>query len=250
MLPAEEHLLIGIHAVAAALQSAPGHVRCLVIAAESRNPRVLELQDQAEALGVRVERKARVELDRLGRGERHQDVLADFAGDNAFAERDLDRLLAGIEGPPLILVLDCVQDPHNLGACLRTAEAAGVHLVILPKDRSASLSPVARRAASGAAEVVNIVTVTNLARVLRKLKDAGVWLAAASDQSEQELYATDLRGPLALVMGGEGQGVRRLTADLCDYHIRIPMFGSVSSLNVSVATAICLYEAVRQRTAR
>lgn len=250
MLPSEEHLLIGIHAIAAALQSDPQNVRWLAVASESRNPRVLQLQEQAEAQGIRVDRRTRAELDRLSRGERHQDVLAEFGGNNTFAERDLDHLLAGVDGPPLILVLDCVQDPHNLGACLRTAEAAGVDLVILPKDRSAPLSPVVRRAASGAAEVLKLVLVTNLARVLRKLKDSGVWLAAASDQSEQELFAADLRGPLALVMGGEGQGVRRLTADLCDFHIRIPMHGSVSSLNVSVATAICLYEAVRQRTSR
>jgi 23S rRNA (guanosine2251-2'-O)-methyltransferase len=243
----EEHLLIGIHAVAAALQSAPESVQCLVVAAESRNARVLELQQQAEALGLRVEQRPRVELDRRSRGERHQDVLAEFSGSHAWTERDIDRLLAAIDGPPLILVLDCVQDPHNLGACLRTAEAAGVHLVILPKDRSASMSPVVRRAASGAAEVVNIATVTNLARALRKLKDAGVWLVAASDRAGLELYEADLRGPLALVMGGEGQGLRRLTEELCDFHIRIPMYGSVSSLNVSVATAICVYEAIRQR---
>jgi len=250
MLPVDEHLLIGIHAVAAALQSAPESVQCLVIAAESRNARVLELQQQAETLGLRVEYRPRVELDRRSRGERHQDVLAEFSGSNAWTERDIDRLLAAIEGPPLILVLDCVQDPHNLGACLRTAEAAGVHLVILPKDRSASMSPVVRRAASGAAEVVNIVTVTNLARALRKLKDAGVWLVAASEQAGLELYEADLRGSLALVMGGEGQGLRRLTAELCDFHIRIPMYGSVSSHNVSVATAICVYEAIRQRKAQ
>jgi 23S rRNA (guanosine2251-2'-O)-methyltransferase len=175
--------------------------------------------------------------------------MAEFAAGNIWSERDLDRLLAEISGPPLILVLDGVQDPHNLGACLRTAEAAGVHLVIVPKDRSASLTAVARRAASGAAEVLNLVSVTNLARVLRKLKQAGIWLAAASGQAEKELYAADLTGPLALVMGGEGQGLRRLTAELCDYHIRIPMYGTVSSLNVSVATAICVYEIIRQRNA-
>ena len=242
-----EQLLIGIHAVAAALKSAPPSVRRLVVAGECRNARVLELRQQAEALGVQVELQPRAMLDRRSRGERHQDILAEFAAKNLWTERDLDRLLAAITRPPLILVLDCIQDPHNLGACLRTAEAAGVDLVILSRDRSASLSPVVRRAASGAAEVVNIVTVANLARVLRKLKDAGVWLVAAAGEAEQELYAADLSGPLALVMGGEGQGLRRLTAELCDYHVRIPMYGTVSSLNVSVATAICVYEAIRQR---
>jgi 23S rRNA (guanosine2251-2'-O)-methyltransferase len=244
---AEAHLLIGIHAVAAALQAAPQQVRRLMIAAECHNPRVQELQRQAGSLAIEVLQQSRAELDRRSRGERHQDVMAEFAADNIYGERDLDGLLAGVQGPPLILVLDGVQDPHNLGACLRTAEAAGVDIVILPKDRSAPLSAVARRAASGAAEVLNLVSVTNLARVLRKLKQQGIWLAAASDSADTELYTADLGGPLALVMGGEGQGLRRLTAELCDFHLRIPMHGRVSSLNVSVATAICLYEIVRQR---
>lgn len=245
----ETQLLIGIHPVAAALKSAPEQISRLIIAAEAGNPRVKELEQQARALGLRIEQQARTVLDRRSAGERHQDVLAEFIPNRLWAEKDLAGLLAAIEGPPLILVLDGVQDPHNLGACLRTAEAAGMHLVILPKDRSAALTPVARRAASGAAEVLNIVWVTNLARVLRQLKDAGIWLAAASDDAENEIYATDLKGPLALVMGGEGQGVRRLTGELCDYHVRIPMFGTVSSLNVSVATAICVFEIIRQRRA-
>jgi 23S rRNA (guanosine2251-2'-O)-methyltransferase len=245
----DEQLLIGIHPIAAALNSTPDSVSRLIVAQEFRNPRVEELQQQARTLGIPVERQSRAALDRRSQGERHQDVIAVFVASNTCTERDLDSLLQVIEGPPLILVLDGVQDPHNLGACLRTAEAAGVHLVILPKDRSAPLSPVARRAASGAAEVISIVTVTNLARVLRKLKDHGVWLTGASDQADQDLYTADLKGPLALVMGGEGQGLRRLTAELCDFHIRIPMHGTVSSLNVSVATAICIYEAVRQRSA-
>ncbi len=249
MTAAKQHLLIGIHPVAAALKTAPERVSCLIIANELHNSRVRELEQQARDLGIRIEYQPRSALDRRSEGERHQDVMAEYAASNIFSERDLDHLLAAIEGPPLILVLDGIQDPHNLGACLRTAEAVGVHLVILPKDRSASLSAVARRAASGAAEVLNLVSATNLARVLRKLKEQGIWLAAATDQAEYELYATDLRGPLALVMGSEGQGLRRLTAELCDFHIRIPMYGTVRSLNVSVATAICLYEIIRQRGA-
>lgn len=244
-----EHLLIGIHPVAAALNSAPERVSRLIIAQDLHNPRVRELEQMAFRLGIPVEHRARSDLDRRSQGERHQDIMAEFAPGNLFPERDLDHLLAAISSAPLILVLDGVQDPHNLGACLRSAEAAGVDLVILPKDRSASLSAVARRAASGAAEVLNLVTVTNLARVLRKLKEQGIWLAAATDQAEKEIYATDLTGPLALVMGSEGQGVRRLTAELCDFHVRIPMHGTVSSLNVSVATAVCLFEIVRQRKA-
>jgi len=243
----EEQLLIGIHPVASALDNTPQQVSRLIIATEARNSRVLELEQQAQKLGIAVERSDRSVLDRRSSGERHQDVLAQFNAENIWAERDLEPLVSAIGGQPFILVLDGVQDPHNLGACLRSAEAGGVHLVIMPKDRSASLSPVARRAAAGAAEVLDIVVVTNLARVLRKLKDLGIWLAAAADQASSEIQVTDLRGPLGLVMGGEGQGVRRLTSDLCDYHVRIPMYGTVSSLNVSVATAICIYEINRQR---
>ena len=242
-----EHLLIGIHSVGAALKSAPQRIECLVVATEVRNPRVHELEQQARQLGIRVERQPRAKLDSRSRGERHQDVMAAFTAGNIWTEQNLDSLLEGITGVPLILVLDGIQDPHNLGACLRTAEAVGVHLVILPKDRSAPLSAVARRAASGAAEVLDLVVVTNLARVLRKLKDKGIWLAAATDMAEYELSATDLTGPLALVMGSEGKGLRRLTEELCDFEMRIPMYGTVRSLNVSVATAICLYEIIRQR---
>jgi len=247
MADSGQHVLIGIHPVASALRSKPENVSRLIIAVEAQNPRVRELEQLARKLGIRIDRQPRSELDRRGQGQRHQDVMAESAAGNIWSERDLDDLLKAIEGTPLILVLDGIQDPHNLGACLRTAEAAGVQLVILPKDRSASLSAVARRAASGAAEVVNLVSVTNLARVLRKLKDQGIWLAAATDQAEQELYSADLTGPLALVVGGEGQGLRRLTAELCDFHVRIPMHGTVSSLNVSVATAVCLFEIIRQR---
>jgi 23S rRNA (guanosine2251-2'-O)-methyltransferase len=156
-------------------------------------------------------------------------------------------LLDDLPAPPLVLVLDGVQDPHNLGACLRSADAAGVGLVILPKDGSSGLTAVARRAAAGAAEIMPILVATNLARVLRRLKERGIWLAGTSDRSEQDLYQADLGGPLALVVGSEGRGMRRLTAELCDFLVRIPMRGTVSSLNVSVATAVCLFEINRQR---
>jgi 23S rRNA (guanosine2251-2'-O)-methyltransferase len=241
-------LLIGIHAVDAALARSPAQVGAVIVAADSRNPRVRELEQRARRLGVRVVSEARSVLDRRSDGERHQDVIAEFIATNIHGEKELDALLDSITGDPLVLVLDGVQDPHNLGACLRTADAAGVGLVILPKDRSAPLTPVARRAASGAAEVLPILLATNLARVLQRLKQRGVWLAGTADQAEQDLYAMDLTGPLALVVGSEGQGMRRLTAELCDYRLGIPMAGTVSSLNVSVATAVCLYEIVRQRS--
>lgn len=243
-------LLIGIHAVDAALSRAPEQVGLLILAADSRNNRVRDLEQRARRLGIRVAIEPRAALDRRSAGERHQDVIAEFTPANLHGEKELDRLLDAIPGDPLILVLDGVQDPHNLGACLRSADAAGVGLVVLPKDRSAPLTPAARRAASGAAEVLPILLATNLARVLQRLKERGIWLAGTTDQAESDLYQLDLTGPLALVMGSEGRGMRRLTTELCDYRLRIPMAGTVSSLNVSVATAICLFEIRRQRGAQ
>jgi len=240
-------LLIGIHSVDSALSRAPRQLLLVSIAEECRNPRVRELGERARKEGIRVLSESRAVLDRRSEDQRHQDIIAEFEAVNVGGEKDLERILESIDGTPLVLVLDGVQDPHNLGACLRTAEAAGVNLVILPRDRCAGLTPVARRSASGAAEVLPILLVTNLARVLRRLKEQGIWLAGTTDSAGQGLYETDLSGPLGLVMGGEGKGMRRLTADLCDYHVQIPMLGSVSSLNVSVATAVCLYEVVRQR---
>lgn len=241
------NLLIGIHSVASALSNMPGQVQVIRIAEECHNPRVSKLANLAGELGISVVMEPRALLERRSEGQRHQDIIADFAAENLLTEKDLDRVLDSIDGPPLLLVLDGVQDPHNLGACLRTAEVAGVHAVILPKNRSAGLTPVARRAASGAAEVLPILIVTNLARVLRRMKEKGVWLLGTSDQAEQGLYAADLSGPMALVMGNEEKGMRRLTSELCDFLVRIPVHGSVSSLNVSVATGVCLFEMNRQR---
>jgi 23S rRNA (guanosine2251-2'-O)-methyltransferase len=240
-------LLVGVHSVDSALQRLPAQLRSISVARECRNPRVHALVERARGQGVPVQTEARAELDRRAEGQRHQDVVAQFEAANCFSERDLDRLLDGLGQNPLVLVLDGVQDPHNLGACLRTAEASGVGLVVLPRDRAAGLTPAARRAASGAAEIVPLLFATNLARVLRRTKERGIWLAGTDDQAGQSLYQADLSGPLGLVMGGEGQGMRRLTAELCDFLLRIPMRGTVGSLNVSVAAAVCLYEAVRQR---
>ena len=244
-----ENLLIGIHPVEAALAQHPDQVKRVIVAREGRNPRTRELEQQARAMGLAVEAGTREQLDRLSEGQRHQDIVAEFQARNIVGEKDLDRVLDAIPDPALVLILDGVQDPHNLGACLRTADAAGVGLVILTKDGSAGLSPVARRAAAGAAEVLPILMATNLARVLRRLKEKGVWLAGTTDCAEQDIYQADLAGPLGLVMGSEGKGMRRLTAELCDFRLRIPMRGTVNSLNVSVATAVCLYEINRQRSA-
>jgi len=240
-------LLIGIHSVESALAKAPKQLNQVMVADECRNPRVQELAVRARDAGIRVITESRAVLDRRCGDERHQDIAAEFEAANVGTEKDLDRILDSVETAPLVLVLDGVQDPHNLGACLRTAEAAGVNLVIFPKDGSAGLTPVARRSASGAAEILPILIVTNLARVLRRLKEWGIWLAGTDDSASKSLYESDLSGPVGLVMGSEGKGMRRLTSELCDFHVRIPMQGSVNSLNVSVAAAVCLYEIVRQR---
>jgi len=245
--PSDEQLLIGIHAVSSALKAAAGDVEWLRIAADSKNKRLAEIESRAHGSGIKVIRVKTPELDKLSDQQRHQGVIAGFRGSNIASEGRLDAILDAMENTPLILVLDGVQDPHNLGACLRTAEAAGVDLVIICKDRSAGITPVVRRAASGAAETLSVIQATNLARVLRTLKKRGIWLAGTSDAATESLYATDLTGPLALVMGSEGSGIRRLTGELCDYLISIPMAGQVESLNVSVATGVCLYEINRQR---
>ena len=247
MKPTDEQLLVGIHAVTSALKTAAGDVEWLRMLADSHNKRLVEIESLARKAGIEIIRATLPELDKLAAQQRHQGVIAGFKGSNIAAESGLEPILEAITDTPLILVLDGIQDPHNLGACLRTAEAAGVHLVVICKDRSAGITPVVRRAASGAAETLAIIQATNLARVLRTLKKHGIWLTGTSDEASSSLYATDLTGPLALVMGSEGSGLRRLTTELCDYLVRIPMAGHVESLNVSVATGVCLYEINRQR---
>ena len=243
----DEQLLIGIHSVSSALKTAAQDIIWLRIAADSSNKRLREIESRAYGSGVKVIHCEVAELDNLSGQQRHQGVVAGFMGSNIKSEGQLQSVLEAIEGMPLLLVLDGVQDPQNLGACLRTAEAAGVHLVVISKDRSSGITPVVRRAASGAAETLTIIQATNLARMLRALKTYGFWLAGTSDTAADSLYATDLVGPLVLVMGSEGTGMRRLTSELCDYLVSIPMAGQVESLNVSVATGVCLYEINRQR---
>ncbi len=247
MKSSDEQLLIGIHAVSSALKAAAGDVKWLRIATDSKNRRLSEIESRAHGSGIEVIKIKSSELDKLSGQQRHQGVMAGFKGSNLAAESRLDAILDAIIGTPLILVLDGIQDPQNLGACLRTADAAGVHLVVICKDRSTGITAVVRRAASGAAETLTIIQATNLARVLRALKNRGIWLAGTSDEAPDKLYMTDLSGPLALVMGSEADGLRRLTSELCDYLVSIPMAGQVESLNVSVATGVCLYEINRQR---
>ena len=241
--------VFGLHAVAALLEHEPGRVTRLWVLASRKDARLNRLVDLARKRGVPINESTRVELDSLAEGARHQGVVAAYAGESApLGEADLERLLDAVqEGPALVLVLDGVQDPHNLGACLRTADAAGAHAVVAPRDRAVGLTPAVLKVASGAAESVPFVQVTNLARTLRALKDRGLKVVGAAGEAEQSVFAADLSGPLALVMGGEGGGLRRLTREQCDALVRIPMAGAVESLNVSVAAAVSLYEVVRQR---
>ncbi len=237
----------GIHAVAALLRVRPASVSALAVV-EGADRRCADLLVRASDAGIPVERVGRQALERLLPGKNHQGVVATVQGGSCeMDEQALPDFLATLDGPALVLVLDGVQDPHNLGACLRSADAAGVHAVILPRDRAAGITPVVHKVACGAVQSMPIFTVTNLARSLRVLRETGIWIYGASDNAPQSLYDTDLRGPLALVLGGEGSGMRRLTRELCDFEMAIPMAGTVSSLNVSVAAGVLLFEAVRQR---
>lgn len=245
---AQEQLIYGIHAVAAALRRGAGQITTLcVVEGNHAHSRLQVVIDSAARHGVQLQYKPRAALDGWVPDGVHQGVVAWRRAAAPLDEHDLLDLVVGLDEPALLLVLDGVQDPHNLGACLRSADAAGAHAVIAPRDRAVGLTATVSKVASGAAENIPFVQVTNLARTLRALKDTGVWLVATSGEAERSLYQLDLRGPLALVMGAEGKGVRRLTQELCDYHVHIPMQGGVESLNVSVATGVCLFEAVRQR---
>lgn len=238
--------IYGVHAVEALLRHHPRRVKQLWLAEGRQDPRAQVLLELARQARVPVGQRERRELDEWAEGV-HQGVVAEVSPSQVWGEAMLDELLDRCEGPPLLLVLDGVTDPHNLGACLRTADAAGVQAVIVPKDKSATLNATVRKVACGAAEVVPLVAVTNLARTLEKLRQRGLWTVGTAGEVEQELYGLDLRGPTVLIMGAEGKGMRRLTREHCDYLVRLPMAGSVSSLNVSVATGVCLFEAVRQR---
>ncbi|MFL9814484.1 23S rRNA (guanosine(2251)-2'-O)-methyltransferase RlmB [Stutzerimonas sp. VN223-3] len=238
--------IYGLHAVEALLRYHPKRVKQVWLAEGRDDPRVQALVQLAEQSKVRVGQCERREMDAWVEGV-HQGVVADVSPSQVWGDAMLEELLDRAEGAPLLLVLDGVTDPHNLGACLRTADAAGVLAVIIPKDKSATLNATVRKVACGAAEVIPLVAVTNLARTLEKLQQRGLWIVGTAGEADQELYDQDLSGPIVLVMGAEGKGMRRLTREHCDYLVRLPMGGSVSSLNVSVATGVCLFEALRQR---
>ena len=241
-------LIYGLHAVTAALRRDPERLLEIhIVEGMGEQARLQKISDEARSLGIAVRSCSRKALDKLVTEGAHQGVIAWQKPAPAFREGDLEELLTGLAEAPLLLILDGVQDPHNLGACLRTADAAGVSAVIAPRDRAVGLTPTVRKVACGAAEAIPFVQVTNLARTLRELKDRGIWLVGADGAAEMDVYAAELRGALGMVMGAEGEGLRRLTREHCDFLVRIPMAGTVESLNVSVATGICLFEAVRQR---
>lgn len=243
----DSEYVFGVHAVQAMLERSPKRVKGLILTRGRLDARAQTLSDLAENIGVSIQRLAPEDMDKLVEGV-HQGAIAQVSPSQMWSEEMLDRLLDGLESPALLLVLDGVTDPHNLGACLRSADAAGAHAVIIPRDRSASLTPVVRKVACGAAETVPLVAVTNLARTLKQLQQRGLWVMGTAGEAEQLIYQVDLKVPSVIVMGAEGSGMRRLTREHCDYLAKLPMAGSVSSLNVSVASGICLFEAVRQRS--
>ena len=247
----DKDLAAGFHAVLSVLEQDPASVDRVWIDQSRKDSRIARVVRLAKAAAVRVQAVPRARLDEmLTEGASHQGVIARVKQVRTRGETDIESIVQSVAGVPLILVLDGVQDPHNLGACLRSAAAAGVHAVILPKDKSAPLNVTVRKAASGALEHLVIVQVTNLARALEKLKTAGVWIVGAAGESESDLYQSNLTLPVAIVMGSEGKGLRQRTRGMCDSLVRIPIAGTVESLNVSVATGICLFEAIRQREAK
>jgi 23S rRNA (guanosine2251-2'-O)-methyltransferase len=238
------NLVYGVHAVQALLTYSASTIQKISVLAGKQNPRIAEIVDEARALHLAVLELSRAELDSLAKGGSHQGIVASIASESKPVVT-LDTLFERSE-KLFLLVLDGIQDPHNLGACLRVADAAGVDAIIAPKDHAVSMTPAVRKVACGAAETVPYITVTNLARTLKELKDRGIWLYGAAGDADSTLYQQRLQRPLALVLGAEGKGLRRLTREHCDYLVNIPMQGSVDSLNVSVAAGICCFEVVRQ----
>lgn len=248
--------IAGINAVFAALSHDPENVREVLLEAGARNPRIGEIETAARRAGVELRRVSQQALDGVAGSLRHQGAAARYAAARTWDEGELPALIEAADGRALLLVLDGVQDPHNLGACLRSAAAAGATAVIIPKDKAVTVNATVRKTSAGAADRIPVVRVTNLARCLRDLQQAGVWLYGLAGEASASLYATDLRGNVGLVLGGEGDGLRRLTREACDQLLHIPMPGvasaggeAVESLNVSVASAVALFEAVRQRAA-
>lgn len=242
---AESRIIHGFHAVTARIRQSADSILEIYVDTNRRDPRAKDLLKLAESNGVRIIQVDSKRLDGMAGHARHQGVAARV---NATQKvQHLDDVLDTLTEPALLLVLDGVQDPHNLGACLRSADAFGVHAVIAPKDRAVGINATVEKVACGAAQTVPYITVTNLARTLRELKERDIWVVGMDGEAEANLYDVRHSGPIALVLGAEGEGLRRLTRETCDQLVRIPMQGSVESLNVSVSTGICLYEARKQR---
>ena len=239
-------ILFGFHAITVRMKTAPKSVIELHVEANRRDARMRSFVDRARESNIRIVETDGERLDKLAGTSRHQGVVARV--EVVAMPHSLDEVVESIEGPPLLLVLDGVTDPHNLGACLRVADGAGAHAIVAPKDHAVGVNATVAKVASGAAETVPYIMVTNLARTLNELKDFDIRVIGTSDDAEQDLYDLDLTGPVAFVLGSEGDGMRQLTRKTCDQLVRIPMAGAVESLNVSVAAAVCLYEALRQRT--
>ena len=242
--------IAGINAVSAAVEHDAENVREVLIEAGARNPRLTEIEAQARRKDIDVRRVATQALDGVVGNLRHQGVVARYAAAKTYSENDLEGLVEAAEGKALVLVLDGVQDPHNLGACLRSAAAAGVTAVIFPKDKAVQINATVRKTSAGAADSIPVIPATNLARTMRDLQQMGVWIYGLAGEADTSFWSIDLRGNVALVLGGESDGLRRLTRENCDQLVKIPMpgGGDVESLNVSVATGVTLFEAVRQRS--
>jgi 23S rRNA (guanosine2251-2'-O)-methyltransferase len=240
-----KQILFGFHAVRTRLRSAPASVEALYVDATRRDKRMQDLLRVAQGLNITPMPVEAARLDKMCGHTRHQGVVAQ-AGAIALA-KSLDDLLDDLQTDPFLLLLDGVTDPHNLGACLRVADGAGVHAIVAPRDRACGINATVSKVASGAADTVPYFMVTNLARTMQELKERNIWLVGTTEDAPQTLYEAKLTGPLGLVLGAEGEGMRRLTRERCDALISIPMAGPVESLNVSVASGVCLYEAVRQR---
>ena len=239
--------IVGVNAVASSIEKDAENVREVLIEAGSKNPRLVEIEENALRKGIDVRKVNAQALGGVAGQVRHQGVAARYAAAKLWNENELQGLVEAAEGKALVLVLDEVQDPHNLGACLRSAAAAGVTAVVIPKDKSAPVNATVRKTSAGAADRIPVVAVTNLSRCLKDLQKLGVWIYGLAGEAQQTLHQLDLRSNVALVMGGEADGLRRLTRETCDGLVRIPMPGDVESLNVSVATGVALFEAVRQR---
>lgn len=238
----------GIHAVLALLKNHPDRIKEIYLVDERQDAKFQEILTLAKQQGLVIQHAHKKQLDTWTNFAVHQGILAKRIPHKIQGEEELIELLQSLNQPPFLLALDGIQDPHNLGACLRTCDAAGVTAVIIPKDKSAHLTPLVSKIASGAAETVPVIEVTNLVRCLNRLKKEGIWIIGSSLNAKQSLFKTDLKGPITLVLGSEGEGLRRLTEETCDILMKLPMLGSVQSLNVSVAAGICLYEALRQRS--